>query len=96
MLLAESVTVTVKVNEPAAVGVPLRTPAEVSVTPAGSVPLETANVYGDCPPVAVIVVVYAMPMLAPGKLVVVIASVGRIVTVNTLVVVAAGTSESAA
>ncbi len=40
------VTLTVKVNVPGAVGVPLREPAELSVIPAGSAPVETdhANV----------------------------------------------------
>ena len=47
-----SVTVTVKEKFPAAVGVPLKTPAEESVTPAGSAPPVTAHVYGVFPPVA--------------------------------------------
>ena len=51
-----SVAVTVKLNVPAAVGVPDRTPAEVSVSPVGMAPTVTANVYGDVPPDAVIVV----------------------------------------
>ena len=37
---------------PAVVGVPLSTPAVESVSPAGNVPLVTANEYGEVPPVA--------------------------------------------
>ena len=51
--LAESVTVTVKVNAPLCVGVPLRTPAELKVTPAGNAPEVNDHVYGLVPPVAV-------------------------------------------
>jgi hypothetical protein len=40
----ESVTVTVKFEVAAAVGVPVITPAELSVNPAGSVPTVTAHV----------------------------------------------------
>lgn len=84
----------VNVKEPAAVGVPLNTPADVRVNPDGREPVVTANEYGACPPAAVIVVEYAMPMLAAGKLVVVIVRVGNTTTVYCLVVVAAGVSES--
>ena len=48
-----SVAVTVKVEEPAAVGVPLRTPPAESVSHAGSEPAVTAKVYGAVPPLAV-------------------------------------------
>ena len=45
-----SVTFTVKLDVPMAVGVPLRTPAEESAMPAGRVPAETENVKGAVPP----------------------------------------------
>ena len=51
----ESVALTEKLKLPAAVGVPERTPLLVKVTPAGSAPVVTAYVYGDVPPLAVIV-----------------------------------------
>ena len=40
----ESVTLTVKLNVPAAVGVPLSTPAADKVNPAGNVPVASAYV----------------------------------------------------
>jgi hypothetical protein len=62
----ESVAVIVNVSDPPAAGVPLRTPALVSDMPAGS-PL-AVNVYGDVPPLAVIVVdVYATPTVPGGS-----------------------------
>jgi len=52
-LVAESVTVTVKVNVPAADGVPEITPVdEFKVNPAGRLPVVTDQVYGVTPPVA--------------------------------------------
>jgi hypothetical protein len=48
------VAVTVKLNVPAAVGVPVNAPVEASESPLGKLPLETANV-GEGPPLAVIV-----------------------------------------
>jgi hypothetical protein len=50
--VAESVATIVKLNVPAAVGVPERTPAGLSVRPGGSVPVEE-KVCGATPPVAV-------------------------------------------
>jgi len=51
----ESVTLTVKENGPALVGVPVMAPVVVfSVRPAGSEPEAIANVYGAVPPVTVI------------------------------------------
>ncbi|CAJ0822895.1 hypothetical protein LMG18101_05255 [Ralstonia flaminis] len=48
-----SVARTVKVLEPSAVGVPETTPVlAFRLRPAGSVPLDTAYVYGAVPPVA--------------------------------------------
>ena len=48
---ALSVTLTVKLTDPAAVGVPEIVPAE-RVSPAGSDPLASDHVYGGDPPVA--------------------------------------------
>ena len=47
---ALSVARTVKVLDPAAVGVPETVPPVESVNPAGSVPLASAHVYGGVPP----------------------------------------------
>jgi hypothetical protein len=52
--VVESVTFTVKRNDPAAVGVPEIVPVEAdSVRPAGNEPDWIDQVYGDVPPVAV-------------------------------------------
>ena len=45
-------TRTVKLELSAVVGVPLRTPAEERLRPAGSVPADTDQLYGVVPPVA--------------------------------------------
>jgi hypothetical protein len=50
-----SVALTVKVYDPAAVGVPLKTPPEDRVRPGGTEPALTVNEYGAVPPSAVIV-----------------------------------------
>ena len=50
-----SVAVTVKLNVPVAVGVPLSKPAVESVSPFGSAPALTPNVLAPVPPVFVIV-----------------------------------------
>ena len=51
----ESVTLTVKENGPAEVGVPVMAPVVVlSVRPAGSAPVAMAKVYGAVPPLTVI------------------------------------------
>jgi hypothetical protein len=47
---ALSVTVTVKVKEPAAVGVPVSEPSAPSVRPPGKAPEVTAQVHGDGEP----------------------------------------------
>ena len=47
-----SVTRTVKLKVPAAVGVPEMTPLPLSVNPVGSVPLAIDQVYGNVPPFA--------------------------------------------
>ena len=51
--LALSTTFTLKLEEPALLGVPLNTPAALSVKPAGTAPLETLQfAYGGVPPLA--------------------------------------------
>ena len=47
-----SVTLMVKLNEPAAVGVPLNVPPAVKVSPSGREPDSRDHVYGVVPPVA--------------------------------------------
>jgi hypothetical protein len=54
--VAESVTVTVKLKVPKAVGVPERTPVGLSVNPVGSAPEVIAHMYGAVPFAAVRVV----------------------------------------
>ena len=66
--LAVSVTRTVKVNVPAAVGVPLSTPPVLSESPPGAAPPTIAQlVYGVVPPVAANVCVYATPTVPAGN-----------------------------
>jgi len=49
----ESVTCTVKLDVPAAVGVPEITPAVLNASPAGSEPLSRFHSMGDVPPEAI-------------------------------------------
>jgi hypothetical protein len=68
-----SVTLTVKFDVPAVVGVPLIVPVEEpSDSPAGSDPEITDQLYGVVPPVATTVWLYATPICPFGRLVVVI------------------------
>ena len=62
-----SVAVTVKLNVPPAVGVPVRDPLEDKLSPAGSVPAVTAKVCGAVPPVAVMDCEYADPTVPAGS-----------------------------
>ncbi len=50
------------------------TPDELRVSPVGRVPAERDHVYGDLPPVAARVWLYAEPAVAPGRVEVEIAS----------------------
>ena len=50
--VAASVTVTVKGNVPAVVGIPESIPEPLRVKPVGRVPIVTVQVYGAVPPVA--------------------------------------------
>jgi hypothetical protein len=74
----------VKLNDPAATGVPLSKP-EVNVNPVGNVPALIVCVYGGpTPPRAVTVCEYAAPTEPPGNVVGdnVIGGVGVAVTVS--------------
>ena len=83
------VTCTVKLDVPAALGVPLKTPAEDSVNPAGSVPEVTDQLYGGVPPVAASVWLYALPTVPAGSglTVVIDSAAGSTVTANAFVAV---------
>jgi hypothetical protein len=64
----ESITLTVKLNVPAVVGVPEITPVDAAkLNPAGSIPALTLQLYGVVPPLACNVVVYAVPTVPPGS-----------------------------
>jgi len=68
---AEFVALTVTTDVPAAVGVPDSTPPGDSVSPGGSVPVNTDQVIGVAP-VAVNVCVYGTPTVGAGTVTVVI------------------------
>jgi hypothetical protein len=78
---ALSVTLTVKLDDPAAVGVPeIVPPARFS--PAGSDPVTTDHVYGGDPPVALSACEYPTPTIPTGNEEVVIASVGALIAID--------------
>ena len=71
--VVESVTFTVKLNDPDAVGVPEIVPLEAfNVSPPGSAPELMLQLYGVVPPLAASVVEYAVPLCPPGTELVVI------------------------
>ena len=77
-----SVAVSVKLNVPLAVAVPVKAPVDaLSTRPAGSAPEQTLNVYVPLPPIAVIDWLYATPTVVAGKLAGAMAIPGLIVTV---------------
>jgi hypothetical protein len=78
-----TVTRTVKVMVAAVVGVPLTTPAELRVRPAGSAPEVMAQVGVPVPPVDVKVVEYGVPTIPAGSEVVVM--VGAVVAPATVI-----------
>jgi len=93
LFLAVSVTCTVKLNEPAAVGVPERAPlAASSEMPAGRAPAMTAQVYGAVPPVAASACEYELPAAPPGSVVPVVMlkgwALGAIMIANCVLAVA--------
>ena len=57
----------VKLELPAVVGVPDSTPDDDSVIPPGSVPDDTAKLYGAVPPLAVSVWLYGVPTVPAGS-----------------------------
>jgi hypothetical protein len=70
--VVESVTVKVKLNVPAVVGVPEMVPVELSmVSPGGSDPLAIDQLYGGVPPVTATVAEYGTPTVPLGREVVV-------------------------
>jgi hypothetical protein len=97
-VVLESVTWTVKLDDPAAVGVPESTPAVLSVRPAGNVPTVTFQVNGDVPPVAAKVWLYATPTVPPtrGDVVVIETGVGVVVLVEVAVLLEAQPTSSSA
>ena len=76
--VALSVTLTVKLDEPAAVGVPDIVPPE-RLNPAGSDPLATDHVYGGVPPVALSGCEYATPTVPAGNEEVVMLKAGALI-----------------
>ncbi len=72
----ESAAETAKAKPPAVVGVPLMVPFGLSVSPGGSWPEATVQVYGETPPEAESVAEYATPTAPAG-------SVGELVMVTT-------------
>ena len=76
--VALSVTLTVKLDDPAAVGVPDIVPPE-RLNPAGSDPLATDHVYGGDPPVAFSGCEYATPTVPAGNEEVVIVKAGALI-----------------
>jgi hypothetical protein len=62
-----SVAATVKLKVPAALGVPLSTPALLNASPVGSVPTATEKATGAVPPVALIVWLYGTLIVVAGS-----------------------------
>ena len=98
--VSASVTVTVKFTVPEAVGVPVIAPvAEFRLNPAGKLPVVTAHVYGEIPPVACNVVDGYTELTTPtgsdAEVVVTLSAATVIVMLNAwLAVFPAGVSES--
>jgi hypothetical protein len=72
---AESVTLSVNIDDPDAVGVPEIPPPLLSAKPAGNVPADTVQPYGASPPLAAALAVYEAPTFPPGIEVVVMARI---------------------
>jgi hypothetical protein len=79
------VTCTVKLNVPAVVGVPLRTPAVLRLNPAGRAPADTDQLYGGVPPVASSCRLYAVPTF-PADSVLAVVIVGAVGPATAMVV----------
>ena len=93
--LLESVTITVRLEVPGAVGVPL-TVQPLSVRPAGSVPDVIEQLYGVVPPLAPIVALYTTPTVPSGSELVSVNAAGLMTMVSGPVVDCVGDSESVA
>jgi hypothetical protein len=93
--LPESVTITVTVELPAAVGVPL-TVQPLSVSPAGRVPVVMEQLYGEVPPLAPMVALYVMPTVPSGSVLVSVRAAGSMTIVSGPVTVCTGLPESVA
>jgi hypothetical protein len=89
-----SVTRTVKFDVPAVVGVPLMTPPELKLKPAGRLPVCRFQLYGVTPPVAASVCEYAVPTAPLGRLAVVTDRSTGIAMDSAFVAVSAGACES--
>ena len=76
-----STTLSVKLDEPAATGVPLIIPS-ASFSPAGSDPLATDHVYGGVPPVTLIACEYPVPAVPAGNEDVVMFNAGALIVSN--------------
>ena len=88
---AESVTFTVKVELPGAVGVPVMIPPVLSESPTGSDPLDMLHVSGATPPLAVSVAEYAVPTIPEATVEIVITGTGLTVIVAVAVLLASCT-----
>jgi len=90
--LPESVTFTVTIELPAIVGVPLTT-HPVRERPLGNVPV-MEQVYGELPPLAVIVALYATPTVPFGSVLVRFSGLGAITIVSFALTLCVGVLES--
>ena len=63
--LVESDALTLNVKVPGAVGTPATPPSECRASPFGNAPLSRDHVYGEAPPLAPRLAVYAMPTSPP-------------------------------
>lgn len=87
--LSVSVAFAVKLEVPAVVGVPVMAPVdELRLKPAGRLPDSSDHASAPVPPVAIIVWLYAVPTVPPGRLDVVIEGVAFITMLSALVPVA--------
>jgi hypothetical protein len=76
-----SVTLTLKLDEPGAMGVPLIMPP-AKRNPAGTDPLTIDHVYGGFPPIALMACEYAVPTVPAGSVDVVIFKIGALIVSN--------------
>jgi len=72
----------VKLNGPVAVGVPLSVPPLERDSPVGNAPEETAYVYDEVPPLAVIVAEYEEPTVGSDNVVGFKVTVGQVAAIE--------------